>query len=220
MSKFDKLSLNTFHWALISGADFEGKYDMPILKPVSLELPENMVPFHMAKSCKEPECSCFHFYEDDYQFERFWNNPEKYIPILKRFKVGVSTDFSVYLDMPKGQQVWNCWRNRVMAFYMQKCDLSIIPNVSWSDEESFDWAFDGIPENSDLFVTSQGCMGKDYVCKQSFLNGMHELVIRKKPRRIFVYGRFPENWIDKFPIPIIICKTFSEERWGKCNGKR
>lgn len=212
--KFNKLDLDTFHWAEISGATLEGKYDMPVLEPVHDCSPSKLVPFHIAVSGQRKPEGWYHFYEDDYQFERFWKTPDKYIPKLKNYDGGISTDFSVYLDMPKGQQVWNCWRNRVMAFYMQKNGLKIIPNVSWSDYESLSWAFDGLPEHSILAVTSQGCMKSDYICKQSFLNGMHELVLQKYPELIVVYGIFPETWMDKFPVPIVTLKTFSQERWG------
>ena len=51
------------------------------------------------------------FYEDDYQFERFWNRPAQYLSVLRRFAGGISTDYSIYLDMPRSQQIWNCWRN-------------------------------------------------------------------------------------------------------------
>jgi hypothetical protein len=215
MCKFNKLDLNTFHWAESAGAELAGKYDMPVLQAVHEVVPDKMVPFHNAISQKEPEKLWYHFYEDDYQFERIWNNTDKYIPILRRFKGGITPDFSVYLDMPRSQQIWNCWRNRVLAYYMQKQGLLVVPNVSWSDVESLEWAFDGIPEGSVLSVTSQGCMGHDYICKQSFLNGLHELVRKKHPELIIVYGKFPEAWKERFSIPIVTCKSFSEERWGK-----
>ena len=106
--KFNKLDLDTFHWAEISGAPLEGKYDMPVLEPVHDCSPSKLVPFHIAVSGQRKPEGWYHFYEDDYQFERFWKTPDKYIPKLKNYDGGISTDFSVYLDMPKGQQVWNC----------------------------------------------------------------------------------------------------------------
>lgn len=215
MHKFNKLDLNTFHWAETLGAKLEGKYDMPVLAAVHGELPQELIPFHTAISQKDTENKWYHFYEDDYQFERFWKNADKYIPILKNYKGGITPDFSVYLDMPRSQQIWNCWRNRVMAYHMQAEGLNVIPNVSWSDMESLEWAFDGIPEESVLSVTSQGCMGSNYVCKQSFLNGLHELVRQKHPELIVVYGKFPDAWKERFATPIITCKSFAEERWGK-----
>ena len=213
--KFDKLkSRDTFRWKYIQNATLIGKYDMPMLQAVHEAEPHELVPFHIAKSIKDPEKKWFHFYEDDYQFERIWNDPSRYISMLRNFEGGIGTDFSIYLDMPTSQQIWNCWRNCVMTYYLQEQGLKVIPNVGWSDEKSFEWAFDGIPENSILSITTQGCMGKDYICKQSLLNGIHELVRRKHPEKLIVYGKFPEKWIERFPMPISVYKTYAEERWG------
>ncbi|MBQ2602898.1 MAG: DUF4417 domain-containing protein, partial [Oscillospiraceae bacterium] len=123
-------------------------------------------------------------------------------------------DYSIYLDMPRSQQIWNCWRNRAMAYYMQRNGLTIIPNAGWSDAESLEWAFDGLPSNSVLSITTQGCMGHDYVSKQSLLNGLHELARQKHPEKLIVYGKFPDAWRERFPMPIVVCNTFSQERWG------
>ncbi|MBR1408403.1 MAG: DUF4417 domain-containing protein [Clostridia bacterium] len=213
--KFDKLNdLDTFRWERIKDAELEGKYDMPKLQPVHDVEPENLVPFHMAKTAKNPEQRWFHFYEDDYQFERLWNRPAQYLSVLRRFAGGISTDYSIYLDMPRSQQIWNCWRNRATAYYMQRNGLTIIPNAGWSDAESLEWAFDGLPAYSVLSITTQGCMGHDYVSKQSLLNGLHELARQKHPEKLVVYGKFPDAWRERFPMPIVVCNTFSQERWG------
>lgn len=206
--------LDTFRWKRISGAEYEGKFEMPMLQPAHDCEPDNLVPFHMAKTIKDPENHWFHFYEDDYQFERFWNRPSQYLQLLKGFAGGISPDYSMYLTMPRSQQIWNCWRNRAMAYFLQNNGLRIIPNAGWSDADSLEWAFDGLPSNSVLSITTQGCMGKDYVCRQSLLNGLHELVRRKHPEKLIVYGSFPEAWRDRFPMPIAIFSTFSQERWG------
>ena len=218
---FNKIEdLDTFHWKRIKGAEFEGKYDMPILQPIHGVEPTNLIPFHMTLSEKNPSPHWFHFYEDDYQFERFWRQPSRYLPILKKYAGGISTDFSIYLDMPRSQQIWNCWRNRAMTYYMQQNGLYVIPNVGWSDSESFEWAFDGLPANSVLSITTQGCMGHDYVCKQSLLNGLHELSRRKHPEKLIVYGLFPDVWKERFSMPIVVLNTFSQERWGSKHGQR
>jgi len=212
---FDKYKhADVFYWERIKGANLVGRYELPELVAVHDVEPHDFVPFHMAKTVKDPTNRWYHFYEDDYQFERIWNRPAQYISLLKKFEGGISTDFSMYLDMPKGQQIWNCYRNRVMAYYMQREGLVVVPNVGWSDEESLNWAFDGIPENSVLSVTTQGCMGRDYYSKQSLLNGLHELARQKHPEKLIVYGRFPEVWLERFPMPIVVLKTFAAEKWG------
>lgn len=214
MAKFNKLeAFDTFRWKRIAGATFDGKFDMPCLQAVSSVEPRNLIPFHLAKSAKNVSNSWYHFYEDDYQFERIWNNPDRYLEMLSKFEGGISPDFSIYLDMPRSQQIWNAWRNRAMTYYFQTHGLQVIPNVGWSDYESLSWAFDGIPEKSILSITTQGCMGSDYVSKQSLLNGIHELAIQKYPATLYIYGEFPKRWMERFPMPIVTLPTFSKERW-------
>ncbi len=214
MNKFNKLtSYDTFRWERIKGAELCGKYDFPQLKPCTIAQPQNLIPFHMAKNATDAQKRWFHFFIDDYQFERIWNHPDRYLPILQRFQGGISTDFSMYLDMPKSQQIWNCWRNRAMAYWMQENNINIIPNACWGDEESLEWAFDGLPENSILAFTTQGCMKRNDEPKRILVNGIHRLVREKKPTALYVYGSFPEAWKDKFPVPIFTMKTFSQETW-------
>ena len=192
-----------------------GKFDMPVLRPVTESAdPHDLVPFNAAMTEVEPEKKWYHFYIDDYQFERIWRAPKRYLDILRRFEGGITPDFSLYLNMPVAQQVWNCWRNRVMAYWMQEMGLNVIPNVPWSDEMSLEWALDGIPEDSVLAMSTQGAMCSRFF-KHPLLNGLHELATRKRPRKLVVYGRFLEAWKERFPMPIVVCKTFTQSKWGR-----
>lgn len=207
------LKQKSFYWDRIEGAKIEGKYDMPVLQPVHNVTPHDLIPFHMVKNEPNKSQKWFHFYEDDFQFERIWNRPSAYLSMLGSCEAGFGTDFSMLLTMPKGQQIWNCWRNRVITYFLQNNGITTVPNVGWSDLESINWAFDGIPSNSVLAITTQGCMSKDYVSKQSLLNGLHELCRQKSPESLIVYGHFPEAWKDRFPMPITVFPSFAEQKW-------
>ena len=208
---------DSFKWNRLEGVRITSDFDMPIVAPVNNVHPHNLVSFNNAKYCKDKEHSWYHFYIHDAHFERIWNNPDKYIPMLSQFEGGVSTDFSLYLDMPWAQQVYNSWRNKYMAVLLQKQGKPVIPNVGWSDESSYDWAFSGIPENSILSITTQGCL-RNRICKQSLFNGLHELIRRKHPPLIVVYGPFHDEWKDKFGTDFLIIPSYSEDKWGGRNG--
>lgn len=96
---------------------------------------------------------------------------------------------------------------------MQENGLNIIPNACWGDEESLEWAFDGLPNNSILALTTQGCMQKTDYRKQILVNGIHELIRQKHPSKLVVYGHFPDAWLERFSVPVVTLQTFSEERW-------
>jgi len=211
-----------FYCDLLDGAEFEGRFSFPKLSPVNGSTPEKLVPFHSALSTSTPTGCWFHFYEHDYQFERFWRHPDQYLAVLRKFSGGFSPDFSMYYVMPDGEQFWNCWRNRVLAYYLQQNGISTIPNACWGNLKSLDWAFNGLPEYSELAITTQGCMRRnDHESQHILLNGLHELVRQKHPTKLFVYGRFPDIWKQQFPMPIAVFKTFAQLRWeGKNHGKR
>lgn len=86
-----------------------------------------------------------HFFLDDCQFNRCWNNPDRYVEILKRFKCVLSSDFSLFTDFPKALQIYNHYRKHWLGAYWQMHGIEVIPTLCWSDEESFAWCFDGEP---------------------------------------------------------------------------
>ncbi len=100
-----------------------------------------------------------------------------------------------------------------MTYWMQQIHPTVVPNAGFADIYSQPWTLDGMPDDSWIAVTSQGCQD-EYILKYYFLNGLHELVRQKHPRGLIVYGHFPQEWFDKFPIPIIVFPSYSEETWG------
>ena len=84
-----------------------GKYGIPEIKPetdIRIDKLE-WIPVNYALTAKDKATKGVHFYKDDYQFERFWNNPDKYIPLLQQFGAVCSPDFSLYSDMPLAVQL-------------------------------------------------------------------------------------------------------------------
>lgn len=85
-----------------------GKYGIPEIKPetdIRIDKLE-WIPVNYALTAKDKATKGVHFYKDDYQFERFWNNPDKYIPLLQQFGAVCSPDFSLYSDMPLAVQLF------------------------------------------------------------------------------------------------------------------
>ena len=78
--------------------------EIPCIKPES-SIPQKLIPF--SKAVGGTDYNCFvHFYEDDANFERLWNNPQKYLQILQKYKGVITPDFSLYRDMPLVMQQW------------------------------------------------------------------------------------------------------------------
>lgn len=72
-----------------------GKYDTPIIQPEHIDVRHlEWIPFNFAKTCTDCATKGVHFFVDDYQFQRVWNQPDKYIPLLQKFGAVCAPDFS------------------------------------------------------------------------------------------------------------------------------
>lgn len=84
---------DVFHAFLVKNASYDGNLEMPCIKAEDA-VPQNVITFSKAVRSKEYD-NFVHFYEDDVNFERIWNNPNRYLPILKSL-MGLSVLISVY----------------------------------------------------------------------------------------------------------------------------
>ena len=175
--------------------DGVGEYGIPQIEPVAYEGGCDWIGFNYAKSTKDCEGKGVHFFLDDYQFCRLWSNIDRYIPMLQRFRYVMSPDFSTYTDFPKVMQIYNHYRKHWCAAYMQEAGIQVIPTISWSTLDSFDWCFDGEPEGGTVAVSSVGCMNSKEK-KALFLAGYEEMVRRLQPETIIFYGSVPEECME------------------------
>ena len=95
-----------------------------------------------------------HFFLYDYKFERVWKQPEQAIERLRPYRAVLSPDFSMYLEMNPVIQLYNVFRNRWCGAYLAGKGLRVIPTVSWGDESTFDFCFEGIPKGSTVAVST------------------------------------------------------------------
>ena len=183
---------DVFNSKLVENASYSGFFEMPISKTSDL-IPEKLIRFSdaMAKNCSDYD-GWIIFYEHDKKFERIWKNPEKYLEKIKKFKGIISPDFSIYRNMPLSMQIWNNYRNRALAAWLQSEDVQIIPNVRWNDERSYLFCFDGVEKEKTVAIGTHGCIKKKDD-KEYFIKGLSEMVKRLSPKNIIVYGAAPDS---------------------------
>lgn len=183
---------DVFRSFLVENADYDGYFELPFIR-TSTKLPEKVITFSkaMSKSWNDFECWVI-FYEHDRCFERLWNNPKKYLNKLKKFKGIISPDFSLYRNMPLVMQLWNTYRGRAIAVWLQHNGIEIIPNVRFGDERTFSFCFDAIEENKTVAVSTHGCI-KRKEDKIFFQVGLARMVQRLSPQTIVVYGSAPDS---------------------------
>lgn len=181
---------DVFRSFLVNNADYAGDLEMPCIEAEDA-VPEDVTVFSKAVRSKEYN-SFVHFYEDDVNFERIWNNPNRYLPILKKFDGVISPDFSLYRDMPLVMQEWNTYRSRAIGHWLQMNGITVIPNVRFADERSFAFCCDGISKGGTISVGSHGCI-KVRADRMYFKRGMEYVVQKLEPQRIIVYGKAPDD---------------------------
>ena len=185
-----------------------GTYEIPQIQPQEYTNCE-WIGFNYAGRAKERELKGIHFFLDDYQFIRLWNNIDAYLPMLKQFKYIMSPDFSLYTDFPKPLQIYNHYRKHWLAAYMQLHDICIIPTICWSTPESFEWCFDGEPEGSTVAISSVGAANSREK-KRLFLAGYDAMMERLRPKTILFYGNVPEECSGN----IVRLQSFNE-KWNE-----
>ncbi|MCI8469347.1 MAG: DUF4417 domain-containing protein [Eggerthellaceae bacterium] len=170
---------------LCSREDCAGEWELPTLDPVDAD-PPDLIGFNYCKSARDFSPGV-HFCIDDYQFERVWRNPGGYLETLRMFDCVVCPDFSVYTDMPYPMKLWNIYRSRALGHWWQSEGLTVVPNVTWSDESSFPYCFDGIPKGGTIFISTVG-VTRDKNARRLALIGMEEALSRIGPSRLLLYG--------------------------------
>lgn len=86
------------------------------------------------------------------------------------------------------QQKWALRSSLIQRYQLQQQGFNIIPVASWCIESDFEWCFDGLPENSSIAITTNGCMSSPYG-KRMLLRGVEELQKQKAPTNLIVCGR-------------------------------
>lgn len=205
---------DVFHAFLVQNAEFSEGLEFPCVKPEG-HVPNKMVPFSQAISCTDVD-QWVHFYEDDVRFERIWNNPLKYLPILKRFRGVISPDFSLYRDMPLVMQQWNTYRGRAIAHWLQENGISVIPNIRFADRRSYAFCCDGISKGGTIAIGSHGCI-KLKRERNYFVQGLDFVVNKLQPAMIVIYGTVPEDMLNYYRSCGINMLTF-ESRFS-CSHK-
>lgn len=169
-----------------------GPYDIPQIEPVTMYPDGGFIPANYALTEKHPEDKNVHFFVDDYQLVRYWNTPDKYIPMLSKFRAVCAPDFSTYTDMPVAMQIYNHYRKHWLAAYWQLHGLTVYPTISWSTPESYEWCFDGEPVGGIVAVSSVGTQANDE-SKRLFLQGYEEMIKRLFPSFVIFYGKVPDE---------------------------
>ena len=181
-----KSDRDVFHAYMVKGAKFEGAFDMPTLGHVKVEA-KGLIAFPDAMSARVVDENKFvHFFVDDWRFERFWNNPHKYLEKLKQYAGVIEPDFSTCSNFPEALKIWNTYRNRSCSRWLQDNGVIVVPNLR-VEPDNADYSLAGIPRRSTIAIGANGCV-KNRANRRRFSCSLKYAVDKLLPSNIIVYG--------------------------------
>lgn len=199
---------DVFKAFLVENAKYDGFLEIPTIE-YGCYKPKKLISF--SKCISSTDYGCWvHFYEDDVAFERIWNNPRKYLQILKKYEGVICPDFSLYRDMPLVMQFWNIYRSRAIATWLQSSGVNVIVNMRFSDSRTYTACCLGVPIGGTIAVGTHGCI-RCLNDRRELIEGLRYIVSIVKPSVIVVYGTAPNYIFDEYRKMNIEILCFSQD---------
>jgi hypothetical protein len=149
-----------------------------------------------------------------------WERPRHYLDLFLRHGVValIEPDFSLWVDMPLAEQLWNTYRMRTLGQLWQDAGLLVVPNLTWSDARSFSFCFAGIPQHAPVVACECRTAGQHDDDRRAFLRGFTHAVKEVQPQHVLIYGgREHEYWLTEH-LPAGPTYTLLEA-WTSARGK-
>lgn len=179
-------SRDVTHAYMAIGVVLDRATGMPMMRPEQ-KVPHGMISFSEAMRQKDPDYDQFvHFYENDDQIERFWNDPWRYLDKLSRFAGVVATDYSTGPDIPDPVRRYNVYRNQLTGAWLQSLGYHALCNVRCPAYER-NYFLTGVPQGSLIAVGEVGCV-KNRCDRNRFEGGLIRAIDELRPTGIVVVG--------------------------------
>lgn len=204
-----RLVRDVFGFWQIKEAEFSGKYEIPVVHGTS-KIPENLVLFTDCGKENETKNKAIHFYQFDENFDSCLSSKTKLtkkLEIFRNYQSVILPDFSVYRDMPLTQQIFQIYKSRAVGNFLMQNDISIIPNVRWGDERTYEFAFEGIDKCGVVAVGVKGGY-RNKENTQYFEKGFYKMLEILTPATILCYGNLSDSLKAECVLRKIEVKTY------------
>ena len=191
---------DVWHAFMTDGASF-GKYDIPFCPTTATEVPKDQVTWEEARDIHRKHIASkdndyfinayINWYIDDYKFDSsrgIWHDYNFALNVIKHFAGIITPDFSTYQDFPYPIKIDATYRMRTFGYWLGKQGISVINNVRWGTEETYDYCFEGIPKNSIVSIGTVGGGPRKLVDRGRFEAGLYKMIEILSPHTILVYG--------------------------------
>ncbi|MCR4773958.1 MAG: DUF4417 domain-containing protein [Prevotella sp.] len=171
---------------LYSDIETTGVNDIPVVKACNVEPPQRILPYNVWREERDMDAAVC-FYIDDYRFASLRQDPMTVIEKIKNAPFVIAPDFSQTTDMPAWQRMNNSCLNKAYAAYFQRNGLNVIPNVSWSLPDSYEYCFEGLPKHSIICINSMGANASS-TSRYLWRKGYEQALKVLQPTFILRYG--------------------------------
>jgi hypothetical protein len=178
--------------------------------------PFQMIRFSDRKQASLNDAICF--YEWDKKFVRLLESDQlmRFIRDFRRAGSVVQPDYSIYADSPIIEQKWSVYNKNRVACELQAAGLEVIPNLRWGDENSFDFAFAGIPKHQVCAIGTYGQI-RDKEKRHLFEAGLEKALIASEPKEVLIYGSMPDYIFGPYKSTV---NFYQYENWQQLTFRR
>lgn len=129
----------------------DNEFEVPLLltdnQPVHLELP--FAPWG-AEARYKKGITTYHFYVEDYRFEALYKDPIKLL--MSGCRAVIEPNNSIHDQTPVALGLWQIYRKRYLARYLQECGLQVWVDLNVSPRFS-EYNLLGVPKGYNAFCT-------------------------------------------------------------------
>lgn len=136
-----------------------------------------------------PKTGAAQFFSRPAALETIWREAARYGKVFAGRTV-VSPLFPFRAAWPEPVQRWNVYRSRWIAAYWSTLGVRLIPSVQWDGEDSFYFAFCGLPQKTILAINCHNGVTD----KKGFQRGIEALFRVFDPPCILCYGHFERHY--------------------------
>lgn len=217
---------------MVQGADFVGKWGMPLIPTKFDSIPETIVEYpERKKFTGDKSKAALAFFKDDMLYDQrngIWNTatPDDsnrygfHYSEIKDYEYIICPDYSVFENYPPSVSLDQVRRARYFGYWMYTKGKKILFNFRYLNQLFDEFVFDGIPVNCVPVIGTVGmCKEKENhdIILRSFAN-----VHRLNPRAIIVYGTFDKDMKSSLrtDCPVYVFQPSNWRKEGSLYGKR
>lgn len=147
-----------------------GKYDLPYFRcPSNINI-DYLSLYSEVKNYNKTENTCVCFYQYDIEFDSikgvfnaiYYNDEKllaKYKERFKAIKYAIAPDYSQLGDIPRVENLYRLFKARIVSIWLVlECDVLVIPNITYANENYFDVMLDGMEETEVVAFSAKGSM--------------------------------------------------------------